>query len=331
MGKVVGKIFIFLIILVAVFIWVGSAVTNMTGGEKKAGGKVEITPEGGETIFWGKGRCYTCHSIGDKGSAVRCPNLGQWGDKFPLPIGQRAVERAKEREKATGKPYTATDYLVECLADPGAYVVESFKNEMAVVYAPPISLTIDEIKAVISYLQSQGGDVNIEAINTPTEISKKFWDRIAAAGAAGGGDPGHGEEVFKASCLNCHMLKGQGGKAGPDLSNIGTKGIKNISESILQPAASFTPGYETYIVIGKDGKEMVRESKKVAGIKVSEDSESVEIAVDADTKIKVLKSEIKELVVDKNKSLMPEDMIEMLTVKDYQDVLAFMIMQKEKK
>ena len=76
---------------------------------------------------------------------------------------------------------------------------------------------------------------------------------------------------------------------------------------------------------------MVRESKKVAGIKVSEDSESVEIAVDSDTRIKVLKSEIKELVVDKNKSLMPEDMIEMLTVKDFQDVLAFMIMQKEKK
>lgn len=331
MGKVVGKVFIFLIILVAMFMWVGSAITKMTGGEKKAGGKVEVTPEGGETIFWGKGRCYTCHSIGDKGSAVRCPNLGQWGDKFPLPIGQRAVERAKEREKQTGKPYTATDYLVECLADPGAYVVDSFKNEMAVVYAPPISLTVDEIKAVISYLQSQGGDVNIEAINTPTEISKKFWDRIAAAGAAGGGDPGHGEEVFKASCQNCHMLKGQGGKAGPDLSIIGAKGIKNISESILQPAASFTPGYETYVVIGKDGKEMVRESKKVMGVKTAEDAESVEIAVDADTKIKVLKSEIKELAVDKNKSLMPEDMIEMLTVKDFQDVLAFMLMQKEKK
>lgn len=331
MGKAVGKIFIFLIALVALFMWVGSAVTNMTGGEKKAGGKVEISPEGGETIFWGKGRCYTCHSIGDKGSAVRCPNLGVWGDKFPLPIGQRAVERAKEREKQTGKPYTATDYLVESLADPGAYVVDSFKNEMAVVYAPPISLTVDEIKAVISYLQSQGGDVNIDAINNPTEISKKFWDRIAAAGAAGGGDPGHGEEVFKANCLNCHKLKGEGGTAGPDLSNIGVKGIKNIAESILQPAASFTPGYETYVVIGKDGKEMVKEGKKVAGIKSSEDSESVEITIDANTKIKVPKSEIKELTIDKNKSIMPEDMIEMLTVKDYQDVLAFMMMQKGQK
>ena len=96
---------------------------------------VEISPEGGEAIYWGKGRCFTCHSIGDNGSAVRCPNHGVWGDKFPLAMGARAVERAKEREKETGLPYTATDYLVESLANPGAYVVDGFKNEMAVVFA----------------------------------------------------------------------------------------------------------------------------------------------------------------------------------------------------
>src|SRR3972149_2480664 len=144
MGSAVGKAFILLIVLVTLFLWVGSAITKMTGGEKKGGGVVEITPEGGESIFWGKGRCYTCHSIGDRGSAVRCPNLSLWGDKFPLPIGQRAAERAKEREKATGLPYTANDYLIESLANPSAYLVEGFKNEMAVVYAPPISLTLNE-------------------------------------------------------------------------------------------------------------------------------------------------------------------------------------------
>ena len=65
---------------------------NLPGGGKKVVSAVEITPEGGETIFWGKGRCFTCHSLGDQGSAVRCPNLGQFGEKFPLPIGVRAVE-----------------------------------------------------------------------------------------------------------------------------------------------------------------------------------------------------------------------------------------------
>ncbi len=331
MGSVVGKVFIFLIVILAGFLWVGNAVTNLTGGEKKAAGAVDISPEGGETIFWGKGRCFTCHSLGDRGSAVRCPNLGQFGDKFPLPIGQRAVERAKEREKATGLAYTATDYLTESLANPGAYVVDGYKNEMAVVYAPPISLSMGEIKAVISYLQSQGGDVDINAINNPTEISKKFHDRIAAASAAGGGDPGKGEQLFfeGLGCSNCHTLKGNGTPLGPDLSGIGVKGVKPISEAILQPAASFTPGYETYTVIGKDGKEMFNsDGKKVSGVKISEDSESVEIAMDATVRMRVKKKDMKELVMEKNKSVMPEDLIEAMTVKDYQDILAYLLLQK---
>lgn len=335
MGRVVGKVFILLIVVLGIFLWVGNAVTNLTGGEKKAGGgAVEISPEGGEAIYWGKGRCFTCHSIGDRGSAVRCPNHGVWGDKFPLAMGARAVERAKEREKATGLHYTATDYLIESLADPGAYIVEGYKNEMAVVYAPPISLSLDEIKAAVAYLQSLGGEVDINAINNPTDISKKFYDRIAAASAAGGGDPGHGEEVFfnVVRCADCHTLKGKGSALGPDLSGIGLKGVKSISESILRPAESFTPGYETYTAIGKDGKEMFNaDGKKISGVKVKEDADGVEIAIAAGVVVKVPKSDIKELVVDKNKSVMPDDLIEAMTVKDYQDVLAYMLLQKGEK
>lgn len=323
MVQAVGRVFIFLLVLVGLFLWVGKAVTTMTGGEKRAAAVVGVSPEAGETIFWGKGRCWTCHSLGDKGSAVRCPNLGVYGEKFPLPIGQRAVERAKEREKQTGLPYTPTDYLVECIGNPSAYLVEGYKNEMAIVYAPPISLSVDEIKAVISYLQSQGGEVNIDAINNPTEISKKYWDKIKAASAAGGGDPGHGEEVFKSACISCHALKGEGGNVGPDLSNIGTKGLKYLSESILLPAATFTPGYETYVVIDKGGRKYV-------GIKIKDDATGVDIMQESGEVASIARGDIKEITQDKNKSIMPEEMIEALTVKDYQDVLAFMIMQKKK-
>jgi putative heme-binding domain-containing protein len=334
MKSVLRQVFVLLVVVMALFLWVGRAVTNLTGGEKKAAAAVEISPEGGEAIYWGKGRCYTCHSIGDRGSAVRCPNHGAWGDKFPLAMGARAVERAKEREKATGTPYTATDYLVESLADPGAYIVEGYKNEMAVVYAPPISLSLDEIKAVVSYMQAQDGEVDIAALNAPTEVSRKFYDRIAAASAAGGGDPGHGEEVFfdVVMCADCHTLGDRGTALGPDLSSIGLKGLKHISDSILRPAESFTPGYETYTAFGKDGKEMFNaDGLKISGVKVKEDAESIDIAIAANTVVNVPKSDIKELAADKNKSVMPDDLIEALTVKDFQDVLAYMLLQKGEK
>ena len=196
MFSAVGKVFLFMLVVLGAFLWIGHSITSMTGGEKRTVAAVEVTPEGGESIFWGKGRCFTCHSVGDRGSAVRGPNQGVFGEKFTAPIGVRSADRAKQRSEKTGLEYTATDYLVESLAVPGAYVVEGYKNEMAVVYAPPISLNLKEIKAVISYLQSQGGDLDLEAINNPSEIAAAYYARIEAASASGGGDPGAGAMVF---------------------------------------------------------------------------------------------------------------------------------------
>ena len=321
MSKAVVRVFLILLIVLGTYMWIGYAITAMTGGEKTAGGVVEISPEGGEQIFWGKGRCFTCHSLGGQGSAVRCPNLGQFGEKFPLPIGARAAERAKLRSEETGVHYSATDYLVESLAKPDAYVVDTYKNEMAIVYAPPISLNLKEIKAVISYLQSQGGDVDIESIEQPTEIANQYYERIAAASAAGGGDPGNGEEMFVDTCSDCHKLKGEGGDVGPDLSTISEKGLKFIRESVLRPAKKITPGYETYMVVDNEGL-------KTIGLKSRETTTEVDITKATGEVITIAKSDVKEIEKDEGASVMPDDLTEALTVKDFQDVLAFMMMQK---
>lgn len=321
MSSAVIRVFVFLLVVLGTYLWIGSAITAMTGGEKKGGGKVEISPEGGEEIFWGKGRCFTCHSLGDQGSAVRCPNLGQFGEKFPLPIGARAKERAKVRSEETGQVYTATDYLIESVSNPGAYVVKGYKDEMAIVYAPPISLNLDEIKAVVLYLQSQGGDLDMEVINNPTELTKSYYDRIAAATAAGGGDPGNGEEMYADNCADCHTLNGDGGKVGPDLTGISTKGLKFIRESILRPTKKITPGYETWTVVQNDGR-------KITGLKSRDTATEVDITKATGEVITIIKSAIKEIKHDKDTSVMPNDLTEALTVKDFQDVLAFMMMQK---
>ena len=315
------KVFVFMLVVLGAFLWIGYQVTELTGGERKAAVAVEISPEGGEAIFWGKGRCYTCHSLGDRGSAVRGPNLGQLGEQFALAIGARAVERAKERSEKTGKDYTATDYLVESLAEPGAYVVEGRKNEMAIVYAPPISLILDEIKAVLSYLQSQAGDIDIDAINNPSEIAQGYYNRIQAASAAGGGDPGEGEVVFEDNCIECHAIAGEGGEIGPDLSGIATKGLKFLRESILQPAKTLTVNYETYVVIDTEGRQTI-------GVKSRDEEDEIDITTANGDVVTLARSDIKEMEQDPTKSVMPDDLSEAMTVKDFQDVLSYLLLQK---
>ncbi|MBC8269400.1 MAG: c-type cytochrome [Rhodospirillaceae bacterium] len=324
MKSSIWKIFGFLVLTVVLYNWIGYAITDLSGGKKDMSGAVEISPEGGETLYWGKGRCYTCHSLGGQGSAVRGPNHGQFGEKFPMPMGSRATERAIERTEKTGTPFTAVDYIVESMAEPGAYVVNGYKNEMAVVYAPPISLNLNEIKAIVAYLMVQGGDLDMEAIDTaPSEISTKLYSKIQAAQAAGGGDPGAGETVFEDNCEECHSLEGEM-IVGPDLSTIGDKGIKFISESILNPAKSITPGFETYEVETKDGT-------KIVGLKTRDEGGEVDITKKNGDVVTVVQSDIKTISVDANASVMPEDLNEAMTVKDFQDLQAYMIMQKAEK
>ncbi|MCH7760633.1 cytochrome c, partial [candidate division TA06 bacterium] len=154
------KIAIFTIMIIALFVYVSEVLTKISGQAVVTVAVEGVNPEAGEAIFWGKGKCHTCHSIGGQGSAIRCPNLGE-GSQGPI-MAIRAEERAKEQGLKSG-----TEYLIESLSEPGAYVVEGFKNEMPLVYKPPILLQPDEIKAVISYLQSLGGEVDIGAIKLP--------------------------------------------------------------------------------------------------------------------------------------------------------------------
>ncbi len=324
MSGTVSRVFIFLLVVLGTYLWIGYSITSLTGGGRKTSAAVDVSPEGGEAIYWGKGRCFTCHSVGGQGSAVRGPNHGQFGEKFPLSMGARAVERARERSEKEGSDYTAIDYLVESMASPGDYVVAGYKNEMAVVYAPPISLNLVEIKAVTAYLLSLGGDLDMEAIDTsPSELTEKFYAKISAAAAAGGGDPGAGEIVFEDNCSECHMLNEEGGEIGPDLTGISASGLKFISESILQPAKTLTKGFETYVVINNEGRQTV-------GLKTRDEATEIDITKATGDVVTLAKADIKEMKIDDTKSVMPDDLSEGLTVKDYQDVLSYLMLQKPK-
>ena len=194
-----GQVFILVTLLGMFFIFLGWKVDRIQGG----GGTVlaeGVSPEKGEAIFWGKGprdgTCHTCHQIGNEGSMTRCPNLGASDAAFPgagQSIMVRAEQRARDRSSATGETYTATDYLVESLANPSAYLVEGFPDRlMPLVYTGQTDLEPDEVMSVIAYLQSLEGEVDPEAIGASMSrfgqaILRK--DGGAAASGAPGGPP----------------------------------------------------------------------------------------------------------------------------------------------
>jgi mono/diheme cytochrome c family protein len=140
---------------------------------------------------------------------------------------------------------SAKAYLIEHLLNPGFFVVPGFPNIMPRINRPPIGLNRSEIWAVVAFLESQGGTVDVALADVPAAA----FAATGPGGSAGGsielpGDPKAGQAVFtgKGLCFTCHKAGGVGvGVVGPDLSNIGaTQTVDYVMGKILNPASKGT-------------------------------------------------------------------------------------------
>jgi mono/diheme cytochrome c family protein len=96
----------------------------------------------GQKIFFSKGQCALCHSIGPSESA-RCPDLKGIGSKL------------------------SREFIFESLTQPQAYVYLDYRHEgppkeyparMPYINKNPIGLTKNEILSVIAFLQQMSGE-----------------------------------------------------------------------------------------------------------------------------------------------------------------------------
>lgn len=325
---------------IGAFIGFCSYVTTVsgTGGAKESA--AGINPEAGKEIFFGEGQCSTCHSVGGEGSANRCPNQGNVMVRIAIggvdSTGKSSGEasRIKEREEQTGKKFTSLDYLVESIVDPQAYIVGGFGKIMPKVFEPPILLSREKILAVLTYMQTLGGDeileANIDAVVAMKDripeakgIKEKPWEPPLPVDLVAG-ESLFFDEKREASCVKCHTLGGKGGKVGPELTGIGAvQRAEYFIESILQPSDVIVGGFETTSIMDVD-------YVMYSGVIQKEDEELIELAVDEGGTIEIVeiyKDEIEERKKDPI-SMMPGNFNEMLNVQELYDIVSFLINQK---
>jgi len=316
------KVSFFTVFLIGLFIWLGAGITRVSGEGASVRLGVGLSVENGEQIFWGPGKCSTCHSIGPRGSTVRGPNLGESRQGPELAI--RAAERAAQRALALGHDVTGTEYLIESIAEPSAYVVDGFKDEMPRVYDPPISLGPDQIASVIMYLQTIGGAPDPSAIVLPPVIREATSGRGGADAWAPylAGDSILGRALFfdldgPAPCSKCHSVNNEGGDVGPDLTAVaGVRTAQFIVEAILEPSAEIAGGYESVLIQTTDGRIL-------DGVIRRETQDSVWLADGEGIESALATTAIARRRVQET-SLMPEDFARLLTVAELHDLLAYL-------
>ncbi len=182
----------------------------------------------GRTLLGSKGGCLLCHKVTEQGN-TRGPDLRG--------VGARAASRRPGM--------SAEAYLVESLVSPGAYVVEEFAAAggltiMPVATQPPADLSPAELKALIAYLQSLGGEVTVEITEQDIAASAAKKEQPPAAVDT---HPGR-DLVTKHGCIACHDVNGTIRLVGPPLTNVRERlSAAQIRQSIIDPDAVVAEGF----------------------------------------------------------------------------------------
>ncbi|HXN94808.1 MAG TPA: c-type cytochrome [Candidatus Acidoferrales bacterium] len=172
-----------------------------------------------------------------------------------------------------------------------------------------VGMTEEEIWQVISYIRS----VQVKA---PAQLA---------------GNAAHGKELFygSAACSTCHMIQGKGGRLGPDLSTTGSaRSTEYLVESVRSPSRRLAQGiseamkefsqeYETVTAVTADGT-------KFMGVVLNEDHFTLQM-MDTREQLHLFEKDKLRSLEKSRESLMPAYDQKMLSEKDLQDLIAYLL------
>ncbi len=142
------------------------------------------------------------------------------------------------------------------------------------------------------------------------------------------GDPAKGRDIYRnLGCAGCHIINGQGGSLGPDLSDIGfLRGAAYLKQSIIDPAAALpkgtqliSRGYAEYLPV----RIVTKKGDEVRGIRVNEDAFTVQVRDQAGKFYSLRKADLELLEKQTGKSLMP-GFSSRLTAPELDDLVAYL-------
>ena len=114
------------------------------------------------------------------------------------------------------------------------------------------------------------------------------------------GDIARGAQLYEAvGCAACHTIRGRGGPFGPDLTDIGARSSPAyLRRSIVDPRADVPNGFKQIRAVTRDGR-------RVIGVRVNEDTFSIQFRDAGGTLYSFFKEELAELATDDGRTAMP--------------------------
>jgi len=134
------------------------------------------------------------------------------------------------------------------------------------------------------------------------------------------GDLKRGQELYQAKghCSQCHIIGGQGGSLGPELTEIASRrSAAHLRAAILEPASTLPEGFLEVRLVTKDGH-------RISGVRLNEDTFTIQVRDLNGGVYSFFKEDLKELQRDPGKSPMPS-FRGMFSASEVDDLVAYLV------
>ena len=118
------------------------------------------------------------------------------------------------------------------------------------------------------------------------KLSEMMGERRTAF-LRGSADSARGARVFEKNCGNCHQLEGKGGRVGPQLDGIGSRGLERLLEDVLDPNRNVDQSFRVTNLALQSGQV-------VSGLLLREEGEVLIIADSQGKEVRVPKASVED-------------------------------------
>ncbi len=156
----------------------------------------------------------------------------------------------------------------------------------------------------------------VRAVSADREQQLQKYKKMLTPEALASADASRGRVVFNKTCAACHLLYGEGGKVGPDLTGSNRANLDYILLNSVDPSYDVPYAYKMVQVLTDEGRV-------VNGVLAEEDDVRIVLKTAEQPRVVIAKSEIEKRRLSK-KSMMPDGQLDQLKKQEVIDLIKYL-------
>ena len=156
----------------------------------------------------------------------------------------------------------------------------------------------------------------VRTVSVDREKTMAKYRKMLTPAAIATADASRGRAVFRKTCASCHVLYGDGGKIGPDLTGSNRANLDYILLNSIDPSYDVPASYKVVSIVTVAGRVL-------NGVLAEEDATRVVLKTVEQPRVVILKEDIDERLISP-KSMMPDGQFDKMKPQEVIDLIKYL-------